>query len=284
MTIRQDALSIKKINGTDEAELAIIQNQIIENVERSAISAMLKNRELSGNPQAGSMEVKRYANALSQAYGTARAAGAGNNVKEDKVIVFLDKDREIVEELAKKDVDAIGVPAIIEKRAGNQTKSLIRELDRSFFAEAVAGGSEFTPAVGVTALGEQISDMSVALQETLNNFVDGVDLEDLRLVLSVSSHKALKSEILALESSHLTTADGAIGLYDGLPVYVSNRLPAGVKAILMVRDSVAQPVLFQELKVETIPFSVDTAVGNYYTYGTKAVTPDLIKYLGTPTP
>ena len=279
MTQRLDARSIKQLNGTVEAELAIIQNQIIENIERSAISVMLKNNNLSGSPEAGSMEVKRYANALSQAYGTARAAQAGVNLKEDKVIVLLNQDREIVEEIAKKDVVAIGIPAMIEKRVGNQTKSVVRELDRAFFAEAVAGGTAFTPAVGVTALADQISDMSVALQETLNPFVDGIDLEDLRLVLSVASHKALKSEILALESSHLTTADGAIGLYDGLPVYVSNRLPAGVKAILMVIDSIAQPVLFQELQVEKVPFSVDTAVGNYYTFGTKAVTPDLIRYL-----
>ncbi len=279
MTQRLDARSIKQLNGTVDAELAIIQNQIIENIERSAISVMLKNNNLSGNPEAGSMEVKRYANALSQAYGTARAAQAGVNLKEDKVIVLLDQDREIVEEIAKKDVVAIGIPAMVEKRVGNQTKSVVRELDRAFFAEAVTSGTAFTPAVGVTALADQISDMSVALQETLNPFVDGIDLEDLRLVLSVASHKALKSEILALESSHITTADGAIGLYDGLPVYVSNRLPAGVKAILMVIDSVAQPVLFQELQVEKVPFSVDTAVGNYYTFGTKAVTPDLIRYL-----
>jgi len=50
MTIRQDALSIKQINGTAAADLAIVQNQIIENIERSAISVMLKNQNLSGNP------------------------------------------------------------------------------------------------------------------------------------------------------------------------------------------------------------------------------------------
>ena len=56
MTIRQDALSIKKINGTDEAELAVVQNQIIENIERSAISVMLKNQNLSGNIVTGKQE------------------------------------------------------------------------------------------------------------------------------------------------------------------------------------------------------------------------------------
>ena len=76
MTIRQDALSIKKINGTDEAELAVVQNQIIENIERSAISVMLKNQNLSGNPQSGSVETKRFRNSASVAYGTARAAAA----------------------------------------------------------------------------------------------------------------------------------------------------------------------------------------------------------------
>jgi hypothetical protein len=279
MTQRLDAKSIKQLNGTDEALLAIIQNKIIENIERSAVSVMLKNKNLSGNPEAGSVEVKRFANALSQAYGTARTAGSGVNVKEDKVIILLDKDREIVEEIAKKDEVAYGIPAMIEKRINAQSKSAARELDRAFFTESVAGGTEFTPTVGATTLKAKIDEMSVSLQETLNQFVDGVDLEDLRLVLSVKTHDELKNEIIVLESSHLTTADGAVGLYAGIPVYISNRLPVGTKAILMVVDSVAQPVLFNDLVVGAVPFGVDTWVGNFYTFGTKVVTPDLILYL-----
>jgi hypothetical protein len=282
MTQRLDALSIKQINGTDEAELAIIQNQLIENIERTAISVLLKNQNLSGNPEAGSVEVKRHANALSAPYGTARAAAAGVDVKEDKVIILLDQDKEIVEEIEYKDVVAYGVGGMLQRRSGNHGRSMIRELDRAFFAEAVTSGTEFTPSVAADEFRKEVGELLVDLQTTENDFVDGVELEDLRLVLSVEAHDELSNEIVELSAaSNITTADGAVGLFKGVPVYVSSRLPAGVKAIGMVRDSVAQPVLFDEYKVEEIPLSKAVGVALFYTYGTKAVTPDLIKYIGT---
>ena len=283
MTIRQDALSIKKINGTDPAELAIVQNQIIENIERSAISILLKNQNLSGNPASGSVETKRFRNSASAAYGTARAAGAGVKVREDKITIFLDQDREIVEEIEYKDVVAYGVAGMLSRRARNHASSMVRELDRAFFAKSVAAGTEFTPSAGADEFRKEVGELLVDLQITSNNFVDGVELEDLRLVLSVEAHDELSNEIVELSAaSNITTADGAVGLFKGVPVYVTNRLPAGVKALGMVRDSVAQPVLFEEFKVEEIQLSKAIGASLFYTYGTEAVTPDLIKYIGTP--
>ena len=283
MTIRQDALSIKKINGTDEAELAIVQNQIVENIERSAISVLLKNQNLSGNPASGSVETKRFKNSASADYGTARTAAAGTKVSEDKIVIYLDQDKEIVEEIEYKDVVAYGVAGMLSRRVRNHASSMIRELDRAFFAEAVAEGTKFTPSVAADEFRKEVGELLVSLQTTSNDFVDGVELEDLRLVLSVEAHDALSNEIVELSAaSNITTADGAVGLFKGVPVYVSNRLPAGVKAIGMVRDSVAQPVLFEEYKVEEIPLSKAIGASLFYTYGTEAVTPDLIKYLGTP--
>lgn len=279
MTIRQDASSIKQINGTDAADLAIVQNQIIENIERSAISVMLKNQNLSGNPQSGSVETKRFRNSASAAYGTARTAAAGVDVREDKVVIYLDQDKEIVEEIEHKDVVAYGVADMLNRRSRNHSGSMIRELDRAFFSTAVTGGTLFTPTVGATTLKMKIDEALVALQTVSNNFVDGVELEDIRLVLSVAGHSLLKNEIIALESSHITTADGAVGLYAGVPVYVTNRLPVGTQAILMVRDSIAQPVLFEEYKVEEIPLSKAVGVSLFYTYGTKVVTPELVLHL-----
>ena len=277
--MKQNALEFLQHGTTDKDVLREVFAPLISNVMKKTLSTKLKNQDGSGDPKGGSMVFTRLANSTSNPYGTARTAGAGVDIKEDKVIILLDQDKEIVEEIAKKDVVAYGIPAMVEKRAGNQQRSVARELDRAFFAEAVTGGTEFTPSVAATTLQAEIDEMIVALQTVSNDFVDGVSLEDLRLVLSVADHAVLKNLIIALESSHITTADGAVGLYAGIPVYISNRLPVGTKAILMVEGSVAQPVLFEDLKVEEIPLSKDTAVSHFYTYGTKAVTPDLILYL-----
>ena len=80
-----------------------LYGKVIENVQKALISAGLKNTDLSGDPSSGSVEAKRFVNASSQEYGTARAAGKGNAVKAKPVTVVVDTNREIVEEIEEKD-------------------------------------------------------------------------------------------------------------------------------------------------------------------------------------
>ena len=75
--------------------------------------------------------------------------------------------------------------------------------------------------------------------------------------------------------------NSAIGSYHGVTIYTSNRLPSGVDAIGMRYDSIAQPCTVSQYSPEKIPLSNDYAVSLFYDYGTKAVTPDLIRYIGT---
>ena len=79
--------------------LAELYGKVIDNIQKTTLSSVLKNTDLSGTPTSGTVEARRFANAVSKDYGTARAAAKGDAVKAKPVTVAIDKDKEIVEEL-----------------------------------------------------------------------------------------------------------------------------------------------------------------------------------------
>ena len=133
----QNALSITT-NGTTKDQLAELQNQVIDNLFKSAVSTRLKNQAYSGDLTTGSVDFKRFVNAQANTYGTARAAVKGVALTATKEVLNIDTDKEIVEEVAEKDVKLYGVPTILSKRAVNHDKVMAAELDRAFFGQLVA--------------------------------------------------------------------------------------------------------------------------------------------------
>ena len=138
---RQDALNIY-INGETKDKLAETYGQVIEAVQKGALSEQIKNKNYSGDPTTGSVEIDRFKNAEINDLGTARTGSKGENlVNSGKVVINVDTDKEIVEELAKKDVKLFGLGAMAEKRKANHIKRMIAYLDREFFACAEKEGS-----------------------------------------------------------------------------------------------------------------------------------------------
>ena len=62
------------LDTTGKMFLAEEYGKVIENVQKLTISGKMKNTELSGDPHAGTVEAKRFANAVPKNYGTARTA------------------------------------------------------------------------------------------------------------------------------------------------------------------------------------------------------------------
>ena len=280
---RQNALSIKLANGTDAAQLQEIYGSVIENVNSQAVSIALKNKNLSGNPAAGSVEVKRMSNAVSVAYGTARTAGKGTAVKSAPVVINLDIDREIVEEIQAKDVAAFGVPSMLLRRAGNHIISMARELDTAFFKAAYAADGKVTTSA--TKVAEQAEAVILAIETTANDYVDGVTRDDIALIMTPAKASALRLEIDALPTTDNALSNGIVGRFHGVDVYVSNHLPKASTQVVdimgMVYGSVAEPVLVtQQYTDEKIPLTNAHAIELFFNYGVKAVTPELIKYVG----
>ncbi|MGN0619201.1 MAG: hypothetical protein ACI4J7_09300 [Ruminiclostridium sp.] len=276
---RTSSLNIE-LNGSSEKDnLAEIYGAVIDNVSLTAVSSAIKNTDLSGDPATGSVEVKRFANAESQELGTARSKGKGDPAKVKPVTVNIDQHKEIIEEFKSFDIDKYGVPNLLLKRAASHSSSMVRELDRAFFATAVSAGTKFTPTK--TKKIQILEEVVAAIEATKNDYVDGVDREDIVVTVSTTFHSAIRDELDELPGG-MTYTNGIVGNLHGVAVYMSNRLPEGVDLVAMRYDSIAQPCVVTQYETEKIGLDNAHAVELFYDYGTKAVTEDLIKYVGDP--
>lgn len=245
--------------------------KVIANIQKNPISSQLKNTDLSGSPTSGTVEAKRFVNATSQAYGTARSGGKANAVKAKPIVISIDQDEEILEEVEQKDVSLYGVDNFVERRAAECERKMTNKLEHAFFDTAATAGTQVTP-VGTTP--EAIAEELIQSVETVSNdFVDGVERNMIALVCSPAFYGQLRTYLDA--TTHNTEGE-AINTYHGVRIFSSTYLPNGVKAIAMAYGSVAQPVLPTIAPAEKIQLSNAYSFGMFYNYGTKAVTEDLI--------
>lgn len=265
------------INGTStKDDLAVVLDGVLENIQVSAVSEAIKNKNGSGSPQSGAVEYKRLANATLADKGTARQAGKGSQLKAETISVLIDTDKEIVEEVTTKDLKLYGVAGMAQKRADNQSKRIAAFLDKTFFDVAVKAGTQFTRG-SLTDAKEIVDTMIVKAKNTSSDFIDGIDAEDLVLVLDGSYRKALKNDLDSLPNG-TKPENGRIGVYDSVEVFESNRLPENVHAIVMIRGAVAQPYFVSEYDFEKIPLDDNYAIENFLYCGTKALMKETIIY------
>ena len=267
------------LTTTGKDYLAEQYGAVIENVQKTCISQQLKNVDLSGTPGAGTYEAKRFANKTSNAYGTARAAGKGQAVKAEPVVVSVNVDKEIVVEVEQKDVTLYGVDNLVQREAASAQKSMVRELERAFFSEAATAGSAFTPTE--QTVDGIIEELIQAVETTQSEFVDGVERDMIAVVCASKTYGALRTYFDKVQDGG---AHGeAIATFHGVKVFSSIYLPQGVNAIAMAEGAIAQPVLPTVAPAERIQLSNAIGFGLFYSYGTKAVAEDLIQVYGSGT-
>ena len=273
---RTNSINILLENSSKD-KLAEAYGVVIENIQKNLISSQLKNTELSGTPGAGSYEAKRFTNTTSKSYGTARGNHAGDKVVARPVTVNVDVDKELVNEVEQKDVTLYGVADMIARKAASNEKAMRRDLERAFFAQAVSAGTVHSlSAVTIEAKAEEL----IQLVETVkNDFVDGVERDMIALVLKPALYGQLRTYFDKVEQGG--AAAEAIGYFHGVRVFSSIYMPNGIDAIVMAEGAIAQPVLPTIAQPERIPLSNAIGFGIFYSYGTKAVAPDLIFYVGT---
>ena len=277
---RQASLNIADYTNQETMDnLAEVLDGVIENIQTSAVSEVLKNTNGSGDPEGGSVEYKRFANAELKAKGTARTEGKGEKVKAKPIIVNLDDDKEIVEELQIKDVKLYGIDGMAEKRKANFAKRVIAYLDRKFFAEAVNAGTQFNVG-SLTTAKEIIDAMIVSAKETQSDFIDGIDAEDLALVVNGTYRKELKNDLDELPNG-TAPQNGRIGMYDSLEVFETNRLPSGINAVVMLKGSIAEPRTISDYQAEKVPFDDAIALETFIYSGVQALSPEAIIYTGS---
>lgn len=273
MADRTDAQSI--LSGVNKDKLKEVLGEIIQNIQKKAISEGIKNKKYSGDIKAGSIKVARFTNVETKDYGTARTASKGTQFNnKGQVTINLDKHKEMVEEFNQNDINTIGYDAIVDSKKAGQANTLIRELDRAFFAEAETVGTDVV-VTSATELVEKVEMLIQALETTKNEYVDGVDREDMTLTLSPTAYGKLRNYIDKVANANVSSAKEEIEMFHGVTVKSNIRQTA--EAIVMVNGAIAQPVNVYKYDIEKIPLSNDYAISLFYDFGTKAVTPDLIK-------
>ena len=259
--------------------LAEEYGKVIDNIEKTTISAQLKNRDLSGTPSSGSLEAKRFVNANSNEYGTARSGRNGAAVKAKPVAVQIDTDREIIEEIEEKDVSLYGVDSVVSRRIKSHERAMARELEREFFNAALQEGNEMT--FTATTENEKLEEIIQKIETTKNDFVDGVPRDMISVVLNPSTYAKIRNYLdNTANNANVNTAVAEFGVFHGVKIYSSVYLPQGCTHIAMCDGSIAQPVLPKIYDAKPIELSNAIGFGIFYYYGTKVVTPDLIYFSG----
>lgn len=270
---RQDALSIYT-DSTTKDKLAETYGEVIEAVQKGAISEQIKNKNYSGDPTTGSVEIDRFKNATVNDLGTARTNAKGDKLQNTgKVTVNVDTDKEIVEEIAKKDIKLYGLDGMAEKRKVNHTKRMIAYLDTEFFSKAVAEGTELKD-ITETSIEEILEALIQSVETTQNDWVDGVDRDMLVLVVKPNVYGKIRNYIDKVDGT-----EGTMEYFHNVRLFSNHRQTKD--AICMIDGAVAQLVTTDEYDAEKIPLSNDIALELFFSKGTKAVMPDLIKFIAS---
>lgn len=270
---RQDALSIY-LSDSNKDKLAEVYGEVIESIQKGAISEQIKNKNYSGDPTSGSVEIDRFKNATINAKGTARTAAAGDKLKNTgKVTINVDNDKEIVEEVAKKDLDLFGIVGIAEKRRDNHAKRVIAHLDKQFFAVAESEGTSVTLPTGATVIQDKLEALIQSVETTENDWVDGVDRDMLVLTVTPAVYGQIQNYIDSVPNSLTGLKED---MFHRVRVFSNHRQTKD--AICMINGAIGQLVKTDEYGLEKIPLDNNFALEFFFSYGTKAVMPDLIKY------
>jgi hypothetical protein len=279
---RLDALSMLQEDGATALKLNEVYNKVIDGFSARAVSMQLKNPEYTGDVDAGSVVAKRFVDSVSKAYGTARTAGAGAFIEAEEVVVPIDTHKEIIEEAEQFDLDKVGLAGIVERRQRNHISAMVREADTAFFAKAYSTGTQVTHTA--TDWIGKLEEMIVALQSVSNDYVDGIEREMARLVVTPTVMSAVRVALDALPANDNTFTQGALGMFHGVPIWESVHLPKGAlqvaDAFCMVDGAIAQPIGVTPYSPSRIPLSKAIAIELYFDYGTASLTPDLIFYSG----
>ena len=270
---RQDALNIFA-NG-EKDKLAETYGAVIEAVQKGAVSEQIKNKNYSGDPTTGTVVINRFKNATVADLGTARTGGKGAALDNSgQVTVSVDTHKEIVEELAKADVKLFGLAGMAEKRKVNHTKRMIAYLDSEFFACAEREGTK----VELTAadVAGKVEELILSIETAKNDYVDGVDRDMIVVTVSPAVYSAIQNYIDTVPNSISGLNDE---YFHKVRVFSNHRQTK--PAIAMIDGAVAQLVTADEYEAEKIPLSNDIALELFFSKGTKAVMPDLIKFADT---
>ena len=273
---RIDALSMQLQGQEGKDKLAEEYGKVIDNIATQTISGLHSNKDLSGDPTAGSVEAKRFANVKGNKYGTARSAGEASKVKALNVVVPIDDDLEYIEEIEEKDLKMYGVNGLIERRTANHQMVMGIDNDVKFFEVMKAEGIKFETTE--TEPNKILSKAIVALSKVKNDFVNGVPLQLIKVACSPDFYGEIRDYLDDTKNANIDTSIGEFGRFHGVDIFNTVNVPEETNFLVYIEGAVAQPKHPVISEPERIGLSKATSFGLFIDRGTKCVTPDLVLY------
>lgn len=271
--VDQEALDIYYLNASDKDKLMKTYANMVSLVMARALSVDLKNKDVIGDQiPGGTVTVRRLKTSASQDYGTARTNGYGSKLQNNGVDVKLDTDKEIIEEIKKKDADRYGIPDLIAQRQENHSMQMIADLDQAYFRALQSAATSHSASGSTTE--DKVLSLVRALEAVSNDNVNRVDRSLMVLTLAPEWYDELTQYIHSLPNPAGQAGAPQTTLFHGVEVHSAPRQE--FDAIVQVRGAVAQPVALDIYQVQRIPFSNDLSVDLFYSYGCKAVMADCI--------
>ena len=112
-------------------------------------------------------------------------------------------------------------------------------------------------------------------------FVDGVERDMIHVILAPAVYGELRNYLDKSSSANVNTGIGEMGTFHGVKVYSSVYLPEKCTMVAMADGAIAQPVTTDLDEADKYPASNCYHFGMFYSYGTKAVAPDVIQVVKT---
>lgn len=275
----ENSLSIiLQTNASARDTLAEQWGVVLSNYAKGTIAGLYKNTDLSGDPQAGVLHAKRFANATLANYGAARG-GSVAKVRALDVAVNINDNKEVIEEVEEKDLKLYGVEGLIERRTLNQQGAVSRYFERKFFNKGFAQGGVVTLAG--SNIEDKLEEVIQKVETVGNDFVDGVDRADMVLALRPSVYGKARNHIDAVSNPNILSSVGEFGYFHGVITHSSVYLPETVDYMIFVKGSIAQPIIESIYNPQKIDLSDSTAFGIFLYSGTETVAPDLVFTAGT---
>lgn len=266
-----NASSIMQADGATPELLTESYANLIDQVQKSAIYTQLKNTEISGDPQSGSVVARRLESSLVKTYGTARSAHAGDKINNNGVTVNLDQKKEIVQEVNQFDVAQFGIPGMVDKRRDSFALSMSAHLDRAFFTEAESAGASVDVSAETTIVAK-LEKLIQSVETVSNDNVDGVDRSMIAVTVTPQVYGLLENYIDTLPNVNGV----AVPSFHGVQIFSNHRQTQD--AICMMKGAVALPVAIVGFEAGKIPLSNEIGMTIFFNYGVQGVMADLIKY------
>jgi hypothetical protein len=280
----QNALSVKlAADGVTADTLQEVWAGQLTNFAKATLSQMIKNTNFDALPtRGGVIHAVRIKNVAGAAYGTARAASAAGKVNTKRVQITIDDDREFLSEVEEKDrlMYNSGVDLVSAMTANHQS-AIRRYFERKFFYEGFNAGTVLTFSAGATTVPLKLAEIILKLESVKNDFVDGVPREEMVLCVTPTVYESIRGYLDTLNNANIPSDMGEFGRFHGVLTHSCHYLPVTVDYMIMVRGSIAQPIVPETYGPEGVEFSNAAAFGSFLYSGTKAIYEDLIFFAGT---